>query len=226
MPGDPSATRNDETVQPMFRVSAVQVQMLTGAAAVFGAVIGSFLNVCIYRLPLGTSVVWPRSACPSCGRPLAFYDADAMVDGPRLAHLPQIGDKGRLVRRGGLEGDAHTDLKHHGGPLQDVCLYPIEAIERIAAEGHQAFPGAYGENLTLIGIDWAGLRAGDRLRIGGDGPVIELTDFATPCTKQAHWFLEGRIGRISATAHPEDARWYARTIEEGPVAPGDAVTKL
>jgi hypothetical protein len=32
MDGDPSATRNDETVQPTFRVSAVQVQMLTGAA--------------------------------------------------------------------------------------------------------------------------------------------------------------------------------------------------
>jgi len=44
------------------------------AAAMFGAVIGSFLNVCIYRLPLGHSVVWPASACPHCRRPLAWYE--------------------------------------------------------------------------------------------------------------------------------------------------------
>jgi leader peptidase (prepilin peptidase)/N-methyltransferase len=43
-------------------------------AAVIGAVIGSFLNVCIYRLPRGTSVVWPASSCESCGRELSWYD--------------------------------------------------------------------------------------------------------------------------------------------------------
>jgi len=46
------------------------------AAAIFilGLAFGSFLNVCIYRLPLGLSVVTPRSACPGCKRPIAFYD--------------------------------------------------------------------------------------------------------------------------------------------------------
>jgi leader peptidase (prepilin peptidase) / N-methyltransferase len=43
-------------------------------AAAFGAVVGSFLNVCIYRLPLGKSVVWPGSACPHCGRALSWYE--------------------------------------------------------------------------------------------------------------------------------------------------------
>ena len=41
---------------------------------VLGLAFGSFLNVCIYRLPLGLSVVTPRSACPRCKRPIAFYD--------------------------------------------------------------------------------------------------------------------------------------------------------
>jgi leader peptidase (prepilin peptidase)/N-methyltransferase len=46
----------------------------TLAAAIFGAVVGSFLNVCIYRLPLGKSVVWPGSACARCGRSLSWFE--------------------------------------------------------------------------------------------------------------------------------------------------------
>ncbi len=46
------------------------------ASAIFvlGLSFGSFLNVCIYRLPLDLSVVTPRSACPRCKQPIAFYD--------------------------------------------------------------------------------------------------------------------------------------------------------
>ncbi len=47
---------------------------LASAMFVMGLAFGSFLNVCIYRLPLGLSVVTPRSACPKCKQPIAFYD--------------------------------------------------------------------------------------------------------------------------------------------------------
>ncbi len=40
----------------------------------FGGVIGSFLNVCIYRLPREESVAWPASHCPACRQPIAVYD--------------------------------------------------------------------------------------------------------------------------------------------------------
>ena len=44
------------------------------AAAVGGLIVGSFLNVCIHRLPRRESVVRPRSQCPSCGKPIEWAD--------------------------------------------------------------------------------------------------------------------------------------------------------
>jgi leader peptidase (prepilin peptidase)/N-methyltransferase len=44
------------------------------AYAIFGLIIGSFLNVCIYRIPRRESIAFPGSHCPSCGKPIRFYD--------------------------------------------------------------------------------------------------------------------------------------------------------
>ena len=48
--------------------------MIDIAVFILGAVIGSFLNVCIYRMPRGESVVRPPSRCTSCGTPIRSYD--------------------------------------------------------------------------------------------------------------------------------------------------------
>lgn len=48
-------------------------EVLPALIFVFGACIGSFLNVCIHRIPLGESVLYPGSRCPKCHHSIPFY---------------------------------------------------------------------------------------------------------------------------------------------------------
>lgn len=59
---------------PLVLVLTAQPWVLPTVAGVFGAIIGSFLNVVIYRVPEGLSVVHPGSRCPGCGTTVAWYD--------------------------------------------------------------------------------------------------------------------------------------------------------
>src|SRR5437879_55025 len=54
-------------------------------ALIFGLLIGSFLNVCIYRWPRDLSVIRPRSHCPSCDTQIAAYDNIPLVSYVMLA---------------------------------------------------------------------------------------------------------------------------------------------
>lgn len=125
----------------------------------------------------------------------------------------------------GVRGDAHREFTVHGGPHQAVCLYGIEAIERLQAEGHPVGPGGVGENLTTSGIEWSTLPVGTRARVGGT-LELEVASAASPCRTQIRNFSDGRFSRISIDLHPADSRMYARVLREGEVRTGDLITVL
>lgn len=124
----------------------------------------------------------------------------------------------------GLEGDGHNDRANHGGPERAVCVFSLEVIELLRAEGHEIGPGSLGENLTVAGLDWAALAPGDRLRVGP--AVIETTRFTTPCVNIKPAFRDGQFTRVLHKQHPGESRVYARVIEPGEITTGDEVTVL
>jgi MOSC domain-containing protein YiiM/GNAT superfamily N-acetyltransferase len=129
------------------------------------------------------------------------------------------------VGRLGLAGDRHRGDTVHGGPHRAVCLFAIEALRRVADEGHPIEPGSVGENLTTEGIELALLPAGTRLAIGQE-VVLEMSAPTNPCDNIAASFHDGKSGRISILTHPADSRMYARTLAEGVVRTGDPIRVL
>ena len=125
------------------------------------------------------------------------------------------------VHSGGVEGDRQDDRISHGGPDRAVCLYSLELIEALQGEGHPIEPGAIGENLTIHGVDWIGIRPGVRVEIAD--VLLEITRSTTPCHKIAGAFLDGAFTRVSQNVHPGWSRYYARVLREGLVTTGDRV---
>jgi MOSC domain-containing protein YiiM len=125
----------------------------------------------------------------------------------------------------GLEGDAHRDREHHGGPERAVCLFTMEAIRELQAEGHPLVPGALGENVTLEGLDWSAVQPGARLRLG-DEVVLEITRYTTPCFNIRPAFRDGDYSLVSHKRHPGRSRVYARVVSTGVLRRGDPARLL
>jgi MOSC domain-containing protein YiiM/GNAT superfamily N-acetyltransferase len=136
--------------------------------------------------------------------------------------VPKLPVPEARVTWAGVEGDRQREVTVHGGPHRAVSILGLEAIQRVAAEGHPIAPGTTGENLTVAGIDVSTLPVGTRLAIG-DEVVVELSGPANPCRTIRESFRELRYGRLSAAAHPADSRMYARVVAEGSVRPGDRI---
>jgi MOSC domain-containing protein YiiM len=134
--------------------------------------------------------------------------------------VPKLPVEEARVTRLGIVDDGHDDKENHGGPLAALCLYSLEEIERLQAEGHPIAPGTTGENITLVGMDWSLMIPGARLALG-DEVVIELTDYATPCKTIRDSFVDQEFVRISQKLYPGKSRIYAHILREGTIHPGD-----
>ena len=121
----------------------------------------------------------------------------------------------------GLEGDRQRDLRYHGGPDRAVCLYSLDLIEALRAEGHDIEPGAIGENLTVKGVDWALMTPGATLAVGE--VRLQLTDYAAPCNNIARSFQRRQYVRVNQKVNAGWSRLYARVLAEGTVHLGDSV---
>ena len=136
--------------------------------------------------------------------------------------VPKLPRESCYVGVNGLEGDRQRDRRYHGGPDRAVCVYSLDLIHALQAEGHAITPGSIGENLTVSGIDWAAMVPGARVEIGSI--VLELTDYAAPCSNIARSFERRQYVRVNHKVHAGWSRLYARVLAEGTVRVGDGVT--
>jgi MOSC domain-containing protein YiiM len=135
--------------------------------------------------------------------------------------VPKLPRESCFVGLDGLQGDRQRDLRYHGGRDRAVCLYSLDLIEALRAEGHAITPGAIGENLTVRDVLWADMVPGATVEVGP--VVLQLTDYAAPCSNIARSFERRQYVRVNQKVHAGWSRLYARVLTEGTVQIGDTL---
>lgn len=124
------------------------------------------------------------------------------------------------VRGINLEGDAQADRSVHGGPDKAVYAYALEDIAWWSAElGRQLDPGAFGENLTLTGMEVTKAVIGELWAAGS--AVLQVAQPRQPCFKLGIRMGDQRFVKRFARAGRPGA--YLRIITPGRLMRGDAV---
>jgi len=136
--------------------------------------------------------------------------------------VPKLGRGHAEVGITGILGDRQKTPNVHGGPERALCLYSLENILAIQAEGHPIYPGAIGENVTVSALDWRLVVPDARMRLGEE-VLIEFTRFTSPCNTIADAFKDKDYSRVSETIYPGWSRIYARVIQPGIIQVGDFV---
>ena len=139
--------------------------------------------------------------------------------------VPKLAIPAGEVTVDGLRGDRQRDRQHHGGPRRALCLFALEQILALQAEGHPIYPGAIGENVTVAGLNWNRVVPGARLQLGSD-VELAITSYAAPCRNIVAAFADANINLVSQRKFPGRARVYARVLRPGSIRVGDVVRLL
>ena len=121
-----------------------------------------------------------------------------------------------------LAGDGQADLRVHGGPDKAVYAYPSEhwAYWRQLLPAAQLVPGAFGENLTTLGLLEPEVRVGDCFQLGT--AVLMAVQPRQPCFKLG--IRLARPGIVREFELASRSGIYFRVIKPGVVAAGDAIS--
>jgi len=133
--------------------------------------------------------------------------------------------EGRVALRAlNLAGDRQSDLTVHGGEDKAVYCYPIEHYGYWKAElpGRPLPMGAFGENLTIEGLDEGSTHLGDRFSVGS--AEIVVTQPRLPCFKLGIRFESDEMVRRFLASRRTG--FYAKVVREGEIGAGDALTLL
>jgi MOSC domain-containing protein YiiM len=128
---------------------------------------------------------------------------------------------GPVVARGvNLEGDDQDDRSVHGGRDKAIYAYAGEDTAWWEAQFQTTLgPGAFGENLTVAGLDLSAMEVGQRWRVGST--LLEVSEPRLPCFKLGLRFGNPKMVRLFALAGRTGT--YLRIIEEGVLEAGDAI---
>jgi MOSC domain-containing protein YiiM len=111
-----------------------------------------------------------------------------------------------------LEGDAQANLEKHGGPDKAVYAYPADHWPWWEKEKNfPCRPGAFGENLTLMGADETAVHIGDRFAWGE--AVLEIAQPRAPCSK--FQLYSGRADASALMTLSGRCGWYYRVVTPG-----------
>lgn len=122
----------------------------------------------------------------------------------------------------GLEGDEQADLKNHGGTDKAILHYSFDHYKKWRREQpdlrHELTkPGAFGENISTLGIDETGICIGDKYRLGT--AIVEVSQGRQPCWKLGHRFDKAfMVKEVIQTAR---CGWYYRVLQTGAIQRGE-----
>jgi MOSC domain-containing protein YiiM len=152
------------------------------------------------------------------GRPAPLVAAGGRVLRSAIVKTPVEGPV--LVGDDHVEGDEQADTRSHGGPSKAAYAYAAEDAAWWARRlGRPLGPAAFGENLTVEGVDVTGARLGERWRVGG--AELAVTGPRVPCAKLGARMGDPRFPQAFVRAGRPGA--YLRIVRAGAVRAGDAI---